>query len=74
MEAREVQVVTLRVPREEYQALKSFAQLTGASINDVGLRAIREFLAGEARQDEFEAVLQEARAQYRVALDKLADM
>lgn len=71
---RAVQQVLVRLPREEHEALRSFAGLTGISLNEAIVRAVREFLAGEGRQEEFEALLARAKSQYEVALDKLKDL
>jgi NRPS condensation-like uncharacterized protein len=71
---REIQVVTVRMPKEEHEALKIYAFHTGSSVNDVVLRAVRNYLATEGRSDEFDKLLNKARAQYRVALDKLKDL
>lgn len=69
-----VQSFPLRLGTEEYVALKTFASVTGRSANDVVRSALREYLAGPGRRAEFESVLQQSREQYRVALDKLADL
>lgn len=70
----ETQVVTVRMPKSEHEALKIFAFHSGTSINEVMLRAMRNFLATEGRSEEFNALLQKARSQYRVALDNLKDL
>jgi hypothetical protein len=69
-----MQVVTVRMPKEEHEALRIFAFHSGMSINEVMLRAMRNFLATEGRTEEFDALLRKARSQYRVALDKLKDL
>lgn len=74
MAARESQAVTVRLSQDEYEALRTFAFVTGASINEVARRALREFLVAQGRGEEFDALLKKARTQYRVALDKLADL
>lgn len=70
----ETQVVTVRMPREEHEALKIYAFHSGSSINEVVLRAVRNYLATEGRSDQFDKLLKKARVQYRVALDKLKDL
>lgn len=70
----EMQAFPLRLSEEESTAVRTFAHVTGSSVNDVIRRAIREFVAGQGRQEEFEAMLTSAREQYAIALDKLADM
>ena len=74
VQTNKTQAVTLRVPREVYEAVKTFAFATDASINDVFLRAVHSFLTSEGRQEQVEGLLDRARGQYRVALDKLADL
>lgn len=69
-----VQAVLVRMPKEECEALRSFAHLTGTSLNEVFVRAVREFLAGEGRREEFDALLARAKSQYQVALDKLKEL
>ncbi|MFP5353364.1 MAG: DNA-binding protein [Actinomycetota bacterium] len=70
---KEVQVVTLRIPKEVYEAMRTYAFATNTSINDVGLRSVQSFLAGEGRSQQVTAFLDRASTQWRVALDKLAD-
>lgn len=65
--------LTLRIPEDEHDALKLYAFLTNTSLNETVVRAVREFLL--SRSDElFEESIDRLRAQYRVALDKLADL
>jgi hypothetical protein len=54
--------------------LRTFAQITGVSANDVVRRALREFLAGPGRRQEFETLLEQAREDYAVVLHKLAGL
>jgi hypothetical protein len=74
MTKKEMQGFPLRLSSEEHTALRTFAQITGASANDVVRRALREFLAGPGRREEFETLLKQAREDYALALDKLADL
>ncbi len=73
-QTREVQALTVRVPRDVHDALRTLSFATGASINDLVLRAIGDFLADEGHRDAVEGFLTKAQAQYRDALDKLADL
>ena len=66
--------LTLRIGTDEYDALRAYAATTGTSINKVVVAAIREFLAGPAREQHFEAALARVREEYRVALDKLGQI
>ena len=66
--------LTLRIDASEYDALRAFAATTGTSINKVVVTAIREYLSGPGREQHFEAALARVREDYRVALDKLAQI
>lgn len=61
----------LRLPVEQYEALKSYAFFTHTSMNEAICSAIQEFLDGPARADELKAITARAQEQYRGALDKL---
>ncbi|MFA5786260.1 MAG: DNA-binding protein [Actinomycetota bacterium] len=74
MAGKAVQALTLRIPKEEYDALRAYSFVTELSINEVAVRAIRDYLVAEGRRAEFDALLHKARTQYRTALNKLADM
>lgn len=73
-ETMETKGFALRLSADEHTAVRAFAAATGTSANEVIRRAIREFVTGPARREEFEAVLSETMDQYKVALDKLADL
>lgn len=64
----------LRLSEEEDTALRTFAAVTNTSINDVIRRAVREFLAGDGRREEFDALMRDAHDRYGLALQKLADL
>ncbi len=70
----EVQALTLRVPREVHEALRTLSFATGTSINELALRALRDFLAEKGHREAVTASLGKAQDQYRVALDKLRDL
>lgn len=63
---------TVRVPEPEFSALKAFAFYTDASLNEVVVRAVREFLVNHGGAQEIEAMAERARALYRDALERLA--
>jgi NRPS condensation-like uncharacterized protein len=71
---QDVQQLNVRVPKDVYAALRTYAYATDSTINDAVLRAVVDFLAARGRQEEVDAFLKVARRQYRVALDKLADL
>lgn len=70
----ELQTLTVRVPKEVHEALRTTAFATDASINDLVLRAVRDFLGNEGHRRKVEGFLRKAQGEYRVALDKLADL
>ncbi|MBA3631052.1 MAG: DNA-binding protein [Actinobacteria bacterium] len=71
---QELQQLNVRVPKDVFQALRTFAYATDSTINEAVVRALVDFLAARGRQEEVDAFLKGARRQYRVALDKLADL
>lgn len=71
---QDLQQLNVRIPKDVYDALRTYAYATESSINEAVLRALADFLASRGRQDEVDAFLKDARKQYRVALDKLADL
>jgi hypothetical protein len=74
MSTTKMEHFALRLTEEEMTALRTFATVTNTSMNDVIRRAIREFLSGDARREEFQAILRDAQERYSVALEKLADL
>lgn len=71
---QDIQQLNVRVPKDVYDALRTYAYATDSTINDAVFRAIVDFLAARGRQEDVDAFLKGARKQYRVALDKLADL
>ncbi|HEV8683170.1 MAG TPA: DNA-binding protein [Actinomycetota bacterium] len=72
--ARDQQTLTIRVPKEIHEALRTLAFATGTSINDIVLKGISDYLSSQGHRDAVEGFLRRAQEQYRVALDKLADL
>lgn len=69
------EVLTVRLPADLHQGLREYKLFAHkASINDVVVDLIRDFLAGPGRQEIEQGMTDRARAAYGVALDKLADM
>lgn len=68
----DIQAVTLRVPRDVYEAMRTHAFATDTTINEMATRAIYNYLIEDGREQEVDAFLDKARKQYRGALDKLA--
>ena len=71
---KEVQKFVLRLPTDEHEGLKIMASVTGQSMNDLVVRAIREFLAGSGKREEFEKILTKVGDRHRLVLDKLAHL
>lgn len=69
----EKRVVMVRMSVEEHEVLKIFSFHSGISINQIMLRAMRQFLATEGRSEEFDALLRKTRGRYRSVLDKLEE-
>jgi len=70
----DVQQLTVRVPRDVHDALRTLAFAPDRKINDIVLCSIRDYLGSQGHRDAVEGFLGRARESYRVALDKLADL
>jgi predicted transcriptional regulator len=68
------QMLTVRVPKDIHDALRTLSFATGKSINDIVLKAIGDYLGSQGHRDAVEGFMRRAQDRYRVALDKLADM
>ena len=66
--------MTVRLPTEVHEALKTVAFAGGTSLNDVVLRAIGDLLADKGRREAVDTMATRVREQYRVALHKLKDL
>lgn len=73
-EVTERNVLTVRLPAELHEELRTYKFFTGRSINDVAVQLIRDFLAGPGREEIAQGMTERAEKMYGVALDKLADM
>lgn len=71
---KDTQVVTLRMPRDVYEGLRALSFATETSINELVLRGVRNYMSQEGHRELVEAAATRVREQYRVALDKLADL
>lgn len=70
----EAQQLTVRVPRDVHEALRTLSLATGRPMNDLVLCSIRDYLGSTGHREAVDGFLEQAREQYRVALDKLADL
>lgn len=66
--------MTVRLPSEVHEALRAVAFASSASLNDVVLRAVADFLGDRARREAVDAMAGRVREQYREALDKLKEL
>jgi predicted transcriptional regulator len=66
-----VQAITLRLPNEIYDALKTVAFATDTSINQLAVGALADFLADDARRDAIKALGQRVQSTLEVDLAKL---
>lgn len=71
---REVQMLTVRIPKDLHEALRTLAFVRETTINDIVIRSLADYMSSEGHQQAVDAFLERAQAKWRVALDKLADM
>jgi hypothetical protein len=63
----------VRMPEDLYNTLKGTAYFTRRSMNDVVVAALTSYLLDTSRQETVDAIVDQARTEYRIALDKLAE-
>lgn len=68
------QALTLRLPPELHEQLRTHAYLTRRSINETLTEVIDRWLSGPGRDEIVRAAGADAQDVHRVALDKLRDM
>jgi predicted transcriptional regulator len=68
------QALTIRVPVDVHEALRTLAFATRTTVNDIVLRSVADYLSETGHREAVEALSDRMREQYRVALDKLADL
>ncbi|RCW41083.1 hypothetical protein DFQ14_109160 [Halopolyspora algeriensis] len=66
--------LTLRLPTEMAEALRTTAFATNTSVNELTKRAIADYLQQHARTDTVRAAFESTLQQHAVALDKLKDL
>ncbi len=69
----DTQQLPLRLPREDYEALRNLAYFTGRSMNSIVAELLRSYLAAAGRDAQLDAMLDRAETHYRDVLDKLAE-
>ena len=70
----ETVALTVRVPQEMADALRTHAFVCGSSVNDVVKQAVVEYLRGNARTDMVRSAFDRVLADHEVALEKLANL
>jgi hypothetical protein len=66
--------LTVRMPDDVFEALRTHAFASGTSANDVVVRSVIDFLSAEGRDGSVQALLAAAQERYRGALDRLKDL
>ena len=72
-EAQEVQQLNVRVPRDVYEALRTYAYATNSTLKDAAVCALVDLLS-EQDVKRSGCVSEARRKAWRVDLDKLADL
>jgi hypothetical protein len=70
---REIHLFTARIPKAEFEALRSYASLARCSVNDVVQRALREFLRAHSGGPEIELMLDDARQQFLTIIENMPE-
>lgn len=65
------QAVTLRLDHDLHEALRTYTFHTRRSANDLLTQLLREYLAGDGRDELRSAVVRDTQERHQVALDKL---
>ena len=68
------QVLTIRVPPELHERLRTYKFFTRKSINEVAVQLLTEYLDGPGADEIVAASTERAQSDYAVALDKLKDL
>lgn len=66
------QALTLRLPADEYEALRTFAFVSKQSINEAVRRAIRVLLATEGARGDTYAMFDAAKGSYKVVVSQIS--
>lgn len=66
--------LTIRMPTDVFEALRTHAFASGTSANDVVVRSVIDYLSADGRDEAVQALLAAAQERYRGALDRLKDL
>lgn len=64
-------VLTVRIPRDLFLALRDFAFYTERSMNECLVSALRSYLAAHGSDDELKAMVDEARRRFHRTIEDL---
>lgn len=67
-------VLTVRLPAELHEELRTYKLFANRPINDVVVSLIEDFLAGPGREEITRGMAERVKSRYGGALDKLAEM
>ncbi|MPY79816.1 MAG: DNA-binding protein [Actinophytocola sp.] len=70
----ETTALTVRLPVEMADALRTYAFLNNASVNDTVKRAVADYLQQHGREETMRAAFERVLTDHAVALDKLKDL
>jgi hypothetical protein len=70
----ERKAMPVRMPPDMHQDLRMLALFTGKSVNEIIVGLVGDYLAGPGRELIESGMTRRAKATYRDALDKLAEM
>ncbi len=68
------QAFSVRMPTEQYDALKTYSFFTKTPMNEVIVKAVASFLSDAGRAELIDTATAAARDQYRGALDRLKEL
>ena len=71
---KDTQMLTIRLPRELHEGLRTLAFAKDSTINDLVGHAVADFMASKGHDEAVDAFLARSQQKWRVALDKLKDM
>lgn len=66
--------LTVRLPEEMAEALRTYAFLNDTSVNDTVKRAVADYLQQHGRTEMMRAAFEQVLSDHAVALDKLKDL
>jgi hypothetical protein len=66
--------MTVRLPAEMAEALRTYAFVTNTSVNDTVKKAVADYLEQHGRPEAVRAAFESVLSQHQVALDKLRDL